>query len=75
MAELETALSAAEIIERYPDDPRGPSCLVLGYAGRRPLHAVCAVKDQPREILLITVYDPRRQPERWSVDFRARRKT
>lgn len=28
--ELEDALSTGEIIESYPDDPRGESCLVLG---------------------------------------------
>jgi hypothetical protein len=65
----------AEILEEYPYDPRRPSRLVLGFADDRPIHAVCAVKDQPREILLITVYDPSRQPGRWSVDFRTRRKT
>jgi len=74
MHELEAALAAAQIIEEYPDDARGPSCLILGLADNRPIHAVCAVKDQPREIVLITVYDPSLRPERWSADFRQRRK-
>ncbi|MCK4732267.1 MAG: DUF4258 domain-containing protein, partial [Methanophagales archaeon] len=28
--EIRRALMNAEILENYPDDPRGPSCLVLG---------------------------------------------
>ena len=32
MGELEAAISGAEIIEEYPDDPRGASCLVPGSA-------------------------------------------
>jgi hypothetical protein len=32
--ELEEALENWEIIEGYPDDPRGPSCLVLGFSGQ-----------------------------------------
>jgi hypothetical protein len=75
MAELETALCHAEVIEEYPHDPRGPSCLIVGFAEQRPIHAVCALKPQPREILLITVYDPSLRAERWSADFRQRRRT
>lgn len=30
--ELEEALKTCEIIEDYPDDPRGASCLILGLA-------------------------------------------
>jgi hypothetical protein len=39
---IEEALHHGGIIEDYPDDPRGPSCLVLGIAqAGRPLHVVC----------------------------------
>ncbi len=31
--ELEDALKDCEIIENYPDDPRGASCLILGTGG------------------------------------------
>ena len=31
MWELEETLRGCEIIENYPDDPRGASCLVLGW--------------------------------------------
>ena len=72
-AELEQALCICEIIEDYPDDPRGPCCLTLGFAGKRPIHAVCAVKSEPDEVLLITVYDPSKRPEKWTHDYRRRR--
>lgn len=55
---LVTCLLEAEILEDYPDDPRGPSALLLGYsADGRPLHAVCAL-DANGILLIITVYEP-----------------
>jgi hypothetical protein len=32
----------AEIIEEYPDDPRGPSCLILCCILRKPVHVQVA---------------------------------
>ena len=59
-----------EIIEDYPDDPRGPSCLMLGYGGsRRPIHIVCA--PQVEYLAIITAYLP--NPETWEDDFRTRK--
>ncbi|MBI4481124.1 MAG: DUF4258 domain-containing protein [Acidobacteria bacterium] len=72
-AKLEEALSECEIIELYPNDPRGASCLVLGFAGKRPVHAVCALRTDPDELLLITVYDPARRHEKWHQDYRKRK--
>lgn len=74
VAELETALQRCDVIEDYPEDARGHSCLALGFAGTRPVHAVCTIKDVPRELLLITVYDPSLRPEKWDAGFRRRRK-
>ena len=71
--ELEEALTHCESIEEYPDDPRGPSCLVLGFSGSRPIHAVCALKTDPEEVLIITAYDPSRHPEKWTADYRKRK--
>jgi len=73
VTELEEALTGCDIIEEYPDDPRGPSCLVLGFSGNRPIHAVCAVKADPDEVLIITLYDPSRRPEKWTADYRRRK--
>ncbi|HLC21982.1 MAG TPA: DUF4258 domain-containing protein [Candidatus Methylomirabilis sp.] len=72
--ELEEALKGCEIIEDYPNDPRGPSCLVLGFSGARPIHAVCSPKHDPQDLLLITVYDPSRRPDAWTDDYRRRRR-
>jgi len=56
-------LANGEILEDYPDDPRGPSALVLGHSNvGRPLHAVCAF-DPSGTLLVITVYEPERP--RW----------
>jgi len=38
---LETAISGGEILEDYANDPRGQSCLILGYSKNRPIHIVC----------------------------------
>jgi hypothetical protein len=71
--DLEKAIANGRIIESYLDDPRGPSCLVLGWAGRRALHVVCACLDE-EQILVVTAYEP--SPDEWNADFetRARRK-
>jgi hypothetical protein len=57
VGDLEEALRAAEPLEDYPGDPRGHSCLVLGYAKGRPLHVVCGLTKQDK-LILITVYRP-----------------
>lgn len=71
---LEEALKNCEIIEDYSDDPRGPSGLVLGFSGHRPIHAVCTIKQDPEELFLITVYDPSRRPEHWTDQYSRRRR-
>jgi hypothetical protein len=73
MAEFDEALTHCETIEDYPNDPRGPSSLVLGFSGSRPIHAVCALKSDPSEVLIITVYDPSRRPEKWIDNYRRRK--
>ncbi|HEX9641547.1 MAG TPA: DUF4258 domain-containing protein [Candidatus Krumholzibacteria bacterium] len=68
--EVEEAVLAedAEIIEDYPEDSRGPSCLILGWtARRRPLHVQVSY---PPEVRVITVYEP--ELERW-IGYRVRR--
>jgi hypothetical protein len=68
--ELEGAIFTGEIIERYPADPRGPSCLILGYTQRnRPLHIVCGIIEG--ELLVITAYEP--SLEEWEADCKTRR--
>ena len=40
MTEIEAALMQGEMLEAYPEDSRGESCLVLGYTSAKPIHAV-----------------------------------
>jgi hypothetical protein len=68
--EIEAVVAAGELIEDYPEDARGHSCLLLGFTdGRRPIHVVCAPK--PDYLAIITAYIP--HPDQWSVDFRKRK--
>lgn len=58
----------AEVIEDYPDDPRGASCLILGFASdTRPIHVQLTY---PTSVAVITAYEP--DPEQWT-DFKTRR--
>lgn len=57
VANVEQALQTAALLEDYPTDPRGPSCLVLGFVNGRPVHAVCGLTKQGR-LFLITIYLP-----------------
>ena len=72
VSELEQAiLSRSEVIEDYPKDKYGPSCLVLGFTSDgRPLHVQCSHPARPL-IKIITVYQP--DPELW-IDLRIRKK-
>lgn len=68
--ELCQALACGEIIEDYPNDKYGPSCLVLGYTqSGRPIHVQCSYPSR-RLIKIITLYEP--NPALW-VDNRIRR--
>ena len=68
--ELHEAIANCEIVEDYPDDKYGPSCLVLGFTlGDRPLHIQCSHPSRPL-VKIITLYEP--DPDLW-IDFRARR--
>ena len=69
--EIEKVLLKGEILEDYPDDPRGESCLVLGYGEIGvPIHIVCG-KTKLETLRVVTVYIP--ATPRW-IDERTRRK-
>jgi len=56
--DVETALTSGEMLEYYPDDPRGESCLILGFTVTgKPVHVVCG-KNRSGHLILITVYVP-----------------
>lgn len=55
--QIEEALLNAEMLEQYPGTGRGESCLVLGFSGETPIHAVCGWRGE--KIALVTVYVPK----------------
>jgi hypothetical protein len=68
--EMREAFPDGEIIEDYPDDKYGPSCLILGFTrAGRPLHIQCSYPSRP-VLKIITLYEP--DPNLW-IDFRVRR--
>jgi hypothetical protein len=70
VAEVREVLSLGEIIEDYPNDKYGPSCLVYGRTSAgRPLHVQCSYPSRPI-LKVITLYEP--SPDRW-LDFRERK--
>jgi len=71
VVEVEEAVSGrSEVVEDYPDDKYGPSCLILGFTkAGRPLHLQCSYPSRPL-IKVITFYEP--DPDLW-VDFRIRK--
>jgi hypothetical protein len=56
--DIETAIANGIILEDYPDDPRGSSCLILGYSEGRPIHIVCG-QTPSSWVRIITVYLPK----------------
>ncbi len=70
VGELREAIANGEVIEDYPDDKYGPSCLIFGRtAAGRPLHVQCSY---PARLIvkIITLYEP--DPTLWT-DFKVRR--
>jgi len=70
--EIEEAVlsEACDLIEDYPTDPRGHSCLILGWTHvGLPIHLVCGHLYE-EEFIVITIYRP--SPEQW-IDWRIRK--
>lgn len=69
--EVMEALRNGGIIEDYSEDPRGHSCLILGFTKQgRPIHVVCAPKDE--FLVIVTAYEP--TLNKWTSNFKSRRK-
>lgn len=65
--EVRDVIFNGDIIEDYPEDIRGHSCLILGCSGKgRLVHVVCSPKKD--YLGIITVYLP--SQEKWRNDFR-----
>ena len=69
-AEVRHAVRMGKVIEEYPDDPRGPSCLILGFGkGGRSIHVVCSPKSE--YLAIITAYVP--SETEWTDNFGRRK--
>lgn len=71
LAEFEVLLDGGEVIEETPIE-EGVKDLVLILGWSRPLHVVVVVDDIREEERIVTLYEP--DQERWSPDFRVRRR-
>ncbi|HRJ40311.1 MAG: DUF433 domain-containing protein [Caldilineaceae bacterium] len=70
VTELRQAIRMAQMIEDYPTDKYGPSCLLLGFSDiGRPLHIQCSYPTRPI-LKVITIYEP--DAALWT-DFRVRK--
>lgn len=68
--EVERVVMMGELVEDYPHDSRGHSCLLLGFGDTgRAIHVVCSPKAE--YLAVITAYLP--DTEQWSSDYRRRR--
>ncbi len=55
--EIEESISGGSILESYPEDRRGSSCLVVGFTKiGKPIHVVCG--KNANSLVVITVYIP-----------------
>ena len=71
--EIREAIANGQVIEDYPDDKYGPSCLICGLTqAQRPIHIQCSYPSRPL-IKIITVYEP--NPMRWNNSFTQRRRS
>ena len=69
--EIREAIDECEVIEDYPNDKYGPSCLILGFTrSKRPLHIQCSYPSRTL-VKIITLYEP--DPLRW-INFKTREK-
>ena len=69
--ELREAITGGEVIEVYPEDKYGPSCLIFGMTrAGRPIHVQCSDPSRPT-VKIITVYEP--DPALW-IEFKVRRR-
>jgi len=72
-AEVRHVIFEGEIIEDYPEDVRGHSCLMLAFSpiSDRPIHIVCTPKDE--YLAIISAYVP--TLDKWEPDYRTKHLT
>jgi uncharacterized protein DUF4258 len=70
-ADVREIVESGEIINDYPDDIPYPSKLILGYAGKRPIHLVLGYNETEQICIAITMYEPSK--DIWKDDFKEKR--
>ena len=69
--QLKSAILGGEIIENYPNDKYGPTCLICGVIREgKILHVQCSMEP----VWIVTAYDPTLNPEEWDKEYKRRRK-
>ena len=69
--EIRQVIFEGEIVEDYPEDKRGHSCLMFTHTSvGRPVHVICSAKEE--YLGIITAYVP--TLDKWENDFRTRRR-
>lgn len=69
--EIRQVIFEGEIVEDYPEDKCGHSCLIFSYTLiGRPVHVICAPKEE--YLGIITVYVP--TLDKWENNFKTRRR-
>lgn len=68
--EVRQVIFQGEIVEDYPKDKRGHSCLIFAMTHKgRPVHAICSPKEE--YLGIITVYVP--TEDKWENNFKTRK--
>ncbi len=71
--EVKEVIANGQVIEDYPEDKYGPSCLIFGSTqAQRPIHVQCSYPSRSL-VKVITVYEPNAQ--QWNNDFTQRRRS
>ena len=69
--EVREVIASGLVIEDYPTDKYGPSCLLMGFtATGRALHVQCSYPSRPL-VKIVTLYEP--DPDQW-IDVRTRKR-
>lgn len=71
--EVREAIASGQVIEDYPNDKYGPSCLICGVTkAHRFIHIQCSYPSRPL-LKIITLYEP--NPQQWNNNFTQRRRS